>query len=45
MLITLDTKAFPIEAASAATVMPCRHRFDSKRRSGYVLALAGRYAR
>jgi hypothetical protein len=45
MLITLNTKAFLAEAASAATVMPCRHSFDTKRWSGYVLALAGRHAR
>jgi hypothetical protein len=45
MLITINTKKFLAEAASAASVLPCRHSFDQKRRSGDVLALAGRYAR
>jgi hypothetical protein len=45
MLITVDTKMFLAEAATAALASPCRHRFDENRRPGYVLALAGRYAR
>jgi hypothetical protein len=45
MLITVNTQAFPTEVATAASVLPCRHSFDQKRRSGYVTALAGRYAR
>ena len=45
MLITLNTQTFHAEAASAASVLPCRHSFDQKLRLGYVLALAGRYAR
>jgi hypothetical protein len=44
MLITIKTPTFLAEAAAAASVLPCRHSFDQKRRSGYVLALAGRYA-
>jgi len=45
MLITVETKMFLAEAATAALASPCRHRFDENRRPGYVLALAGRYAR
>ena len=45
MLITVDTKMFLAEAATAALASPCRHRFDENRRPGYVLALAGRFAR
>jgi hypothetical protein len=45
MLTTLNTQTFLAEAASAASVSPCRHSFDERRRPGYVLALAGRYAR
>jgi hypothetical protein len=45
MLITVDTKMFLAEAATAASASPCWHRFDENRRPGYVLALAGRYAR
>jgi len=41
MLTTSNTKMFFAEAA----ILPCRHSFDEKRRSGYVLALAGRDAR
>jgi len=45
MLINLHTPTFIAEATSVASVLPCRHSFDPKRRPGYVLALAGRYAR
>jgi hypothetical protein len=41
MLTTSNTKMSFAEAA----ILPCRHSFDEKRRSGYVLALAGRDAR
>jgi hypothetical protein len=44
MLITVNTQAFLAEAASVASLMPCRHSFDEKRQAGRVLALAGRYA-
>jgi hypothetical protein len=45
MLTTLNTRTFLAEAASVASLVPCWHSFDEKRQSGYVLALAGRYAR
>jgi hypothetical protein len=45
MLITLNIPTFLTEATSVASVLPCWHRFDEKRQSGYVLALAGRYVR
>jgi hypothetical protein len=45
MLITVNTKTFLAEAATAASVLPCWHSFDEKRQPGYVLALAGRCAR
>jgi hypothetical protein len=45
MLINLDTRRFLAEAATAVTGLPCWHSFDEKRQPGYVLALAGRYAR
>jgi hypothetical protein len=45
MLTTLNTPMFHAEATSVATVRPCWHCFDEKLRPGYVLALAGRYAR
>jgi hypothetical protein len=45
MLITLDNHTFLPEAAPAASVQPCRHRFDEKSRPGTVLALAGSCAR
>ncbi len=45
MLTTLNTPMFLAEATSVASVLPCWHSFDEKRRPGYVLALAGRYAR
>jgi hypothetical protein len=45
MLITVNTQTFLAEAATAASVLPCRHSLDERRRSRYVLALAGRYAR
>jgi hypothetical protein len=44
MLITVNTRMFLLEAATAASVLPCWHSIDEKRQSGYVLALAGRYA-
>jgi hypothetical protein len=45
MLITVDIKFFLPEAATAASALPCWHRFDENRRPGYDLALAERYAR
>jgi hypothetical protein len=45
MLITLNTPTFLAEPTSVASVMPCWHSFDERRQPGYVLALAGRYAR
>jgi hypothetical protein len=45
MLTTLNTPMFLAEATSVASESPCRHSFDGKRRTGYVRALAGRYAR
>jgi hypothetical protein len=45
MQTNLHTPTFLAEATSVASVLPCRHGFDAKRRPGYVLALAGRYAR
>jgi hypothetical protein len=45
MLTTLNIPTFLPEATSVASVLPCWHSFDAKRQPGYVLALAGRYAR
>ena len=45
MLTILDTPTFPAEATSVVSVLPCWHSFDEERQPGYVLALAGRYAR
>jgi hypothetical protein len=45
MLTNLHTRTFLAEANSMASVLPCLQSFDTKRRPGYVLALAGRYAR
>ena len=45
MLINLNTPMFLAEATSVAQALPCRHSFDAKRRTGYVLALAGKCAR
>ena len=45
MLTRLNTPTFLAEATSVASALPCWHRFDAKRQPGYVLALAGRYAR
>jgi hypothetical protein len=45
MLTNLHTPTFIAEATSVASALPCWHSFDSKRQPGYVLALAGRYAR
>jgi hypothetical protein len=44
MLITINTQQFLAEAANAVSGLPTRHSFDSKRQSGNVLTLAGRYA-
>jgi hypothetical protein len=44
MLITMNTRPFPAETASAVSGLPCWHSFDEKRESGYVQALAGRDA-
>jgi len=45
MLTTLNIPTFLAEATSVAAVLPCWHSFDEERQPGYVLALAGRYAR
>jgi len=45
MLTTLNTPTFLAEATSVASALPCWHSFDEERQPGYVLALAGRYAR
>jgi hypothetical protein len=45
MLITLNTQTFLAEATAVASALPCWHSFDERRQPGYVLALAGRYAR
>ena len=45
MLTTLNTPTFLAEATSVASVLQCWHSFDEERQPGYVLALAGRYAR
>jgi hypothetical protein len=44
MLMTINTRQFLAEAATSVCGLPCRHGFDSKRRLGYVQALAGRSA-
>jgi len=44
MLIKLNSHAYLAEATMVASALPCQ-RFDTKRRSGSVLALAGRCAR
>jgi hypothetical protein len=45
MMITLNTPTFYAEAATAASVSPCWHSFDEKRRPGHVRVLAGRHVR
>jgi hypothetical protein len=45
MLVTVNTQAFHIEAAPAASVLSCWPSFDEKRRLDNVLALAGRHVR
>ena len=45
MLTKLNTPTFFAEATSVVSVLPCWHSFDEERQPGYVLALAGRYAR
>jgi hypothetical protein len=45
MLTSFNTSTILAEATSVAPATPCWHSFDAKRRPGYVLALAGRYAR
>jgi hypothetical protein len=45
MLITVNTRSFLAEAATAVTVLECWHSFGEKRQPDYVLALAGRCAR
>jgi hypothetical protein len=45
MLITVDNPTILAEAATTASLLPCRHSFDGKRQPGNVLALAGRCAR
>jgi hypothetical protein len=45
MLTTFNTPTFNAEATPVASLEPCWHSFDEKRQPGYVLALAGRYAR
>ncbi|HYY33453.1 MAG TPA: hypothetical protein VE693_07765 [Gaiellaceae bacterium] len=44
MLITVNTRQFPAEAATSVSGLSSWHSFESKRRPGYVLALVGRYA-
>jgi hypothetical protein len=44
MLINVNIPTFLAEAAPVASNLPYRHSFDGKRRSGDVLALAGRCA-
>ena len=44
MLITVNTRMFLAETASAVSGLPCWHSFDPKRQPGYVLPLAGRHA-
>ena len=44
MLITMNTRTFLVETASAVSGLPCWHSFNAKRQSGDVEALAGRYA-
>jgi hypothetical protein len=45
MAITINTKAFHVEAAPAASTLSCRRSFGEKRRLDNVPALAGRCAR
>jgi hypothetical protein len=45
MLTKPNIQMLTTEAAPAASVLPCWHSFDAKRRSGYVVALAGWCAR
>jgi hypothetical protein len=45
MLTKPNIHMLATEAAQAASVLPCWHSFDAKRRSGYVVALAGWCAR
>lgn len=45
MITVKDIRTFLPNAAPAAWAFPCQHSSDTERRSGYVLALAGRYAR
>ena len=45
MLITVDIKAFHVEAAPAASSLSCWYGFDVPRRLDNVNALAGRCAR
>jgi len=45
MLITDYTQIFLAEAASAASVTPCRKRVDFTRNPGHGTVLAGRRAR
>jgi hypothetical protein len=45
MLITINTQAFHVEAAPAASALPCWYGVDAKRRLDTVRALAGRCAR
>jgi hypothetical protein len=45
MLITVNTRMFLAEAATVASVTPCWHSFDEKRRPGNVRDHAGRCAR
>jgi hypothetical protein len=44
MLITVDTRKFNAEAATAASVLPCWHSLETRLQPGYVSALAGRCA-
>jgi hypothetical protein len=45
MLTYPNTPTFLAEAAPAASIMPCWHGVDAKRRSGDAIALARRHVR
>jgi hypothetical protein len=44
--MTVNTQTFLLEAAQAASALPCRHKpVDTGRRTGYVSALVERWMR
>ena len=46
MLMIMNTQTFLLEAAEAASALPCWHKpVDTGRRTGYVTALAERWMR